>query len=94
VNDLVDKLPWPSTPEDMHALLNVESFVKALDGFTHRSINGYIYSIVLEGGERGSFKGRVLFSDRYAARSGTIDGGGIPLLGTTGSRATAPRSST
>jgi hypothetical protein len=74
------------TPEDMHALLNVETFVKAIDGFTHRSIDAYVFEIVVRGGEywNGTIARGVSIADRDVARSRATDGGGVPLFGTTG----------
>jgi hypothetical protein len=81
--NVVDKLPWPQTPEDMHALLNVETFIKAIDGFTHRSIDAYVFEIVVKGGEywHGTIARGVPFSHRNDARGGAIDCGGVQVRG-------------
>ena len=42
---MLDSIPRPSTPEDMHHLLDIEAFVKTIDGFTHFGIDGYVVTV-------------------------------------------------
>lgn len=41
--DYADQLPFPSTPEEMCILLEIEDQAKREHGLTHRGINGYVY---------------------------------------------------
>lgn len=41
--DIVDVSKFPSTPQEMHALLEIEAKAKREKGLTHRGINGYVY---------------------------------------------------
>jgi hypothetical protein len=43
MNDFIDRVPWPQTPEDMYGLLMLEDQVKReWGGFTQHGLNGYL----------------------------------------------------
>ena len=42
MSTFMDRVQWPQTPEDMHALLSLETEVKRNHGFTQHGMNGYL----------------------------------------------------
>jgi hypothetical protein len=68
--DLVDRLAWPETPEEMHRMLALEKSVKDIGGFTYRSLEGFVVHRIVRGrgGVNNGSKSRgVSIADRDAA---------------------------
>jgi len=45
--ELPDLIAFPSTPEEMSVMLEVEEFAKRQRGLTHRGMGGYVYMAVV-----------------------------------------------
>jgi hypothetical protein len=43
MHDVAELINFPSTPEEMHIMLTLESKAKRDRGLTHRGMNGYMY---------------------------------------------------